>query len=323
MIKFKIFCKICNEQTKYTSDHFSRYHLKTKHNLDPKSYYDLYLKKDNEGKCIVCGCDTSYYNMIDGYAIYCSPKCKYKCGIYINNRNNGLRNVNFDLANEKRIKTCMEKYGVEYISQSKHWKNKFMKTCMEKYGEETTLNLPQVKKSRFERLFHPDVKEKRQKSILKSINIAKEKRIKTNMEKYGVEYVSQLPNFRNKISETLHIKYGFKRFCDLTEFEKYDNEVRLLSNKYRKQLKLDNNYCYYTGVKLIDKRNHPLSKVMDHKTSIIYGFNNNIPKEIIANKNNLCICCRKANSKKHHMNENIYLKSSKYKETLDEIKQYI
>ena len=50
------------------------YHLKT-HGLTQKEYYDKYLKKPDEGKCVVCGKPTSYYNFLQGYAKNCSGIC--------------------------------------------------------------------------------------------------------------------------------------------------------------------------------------------------------------------------------------------------------
>ena len=45
MKKEKVFCLICNFQTNLTIDTFSRWHLKSQHNITMKEYYDLYLKK--------------------------------------------------------------------------------------------------------------------------------------------------------------------------------------------------------------------------------------------------------------------------------------
>ena len=50
-------------------------HLSNNHRYSPKEYYDLYLKKDNETKCVICGNETQYYMFTKGYRTTCSRKC--------------------------------------------------------------------------------------------------------------------------------------------------------------------------------------------------------------------------------------------------------
>lgn len=76
-------------------------HLK-EHNITPKDYYDIYLKKDGEGACVVCGRPTKFKQM--RYFPHCSISC-----------------ASSDKAVQAKLKTTMNKrHGVEYPSQSKN-----------------------------------------------------------------------------------------------------------------------------------------------------------------------------------------------------------
>jgi endogenous inhibitor of DNA gyrase (YacG/DUF329 family) len=160
-MKEKIFCKACNKETDYVIDSFSKYHLKRHHpeieNL--KHYYDLYLKKENEGKCLVCGNDvpTNRFRISKGYQKFCSNKCAM---IHVNSnwdvmaekrRNNNLQKYGvihpMQLAdnNNKRIQTNIEKYGVENPSQNIQCKEKTKETCLERYGVENPFKNEEIK----------------------------------------------------------------------------------------------------------------------------------------------------------------------------------
>ena len=87
-------CKICGQEcgSKGISSH-----LKRKHQLVSKDYYDKYLKTDSEGKCKICGKDTSFGTILTGYRPYCSTKC-----------------ANLDPAVREKIEqTSIKKYGVK------------------------------------------------------------------------------------------------------------------------------------------------------------------------------------------------------------------
>ena len=78
MKKEKIYCEHCQTQTKYVIDNFARWHLKREHNMTMKEYYDLYMKKENEEKCKMCGKECFWENSTKGYCNYCSQECMRK-----------------------------------------------------------------------------------------------------------------------------------------------------------------------------------------------------------------------------------------------------
>lgn len=67
-------CLICGDSYKQFNKH-----LKHIHQLDIKSYYDIYLKKDNEGFCESCGNPTVFHNW--RYGRFCSNACISKSKI--------------------------------------------------------------------------------------------------------------------------------------------------------------------------------------------------------------------------------------------------
>ena len=99
-------CKICGKDLKSMFPH----HLKTKHNLEPKDYYDTYVEPKIEHNCI-CGNPTSFINVQTGYRQFCCQDCA---------RKNAL------------IKT-KEKYGVSNISQVSTIKNKMKKSIKQNW----------------------------------------------------------------------------------------------------------------------------------------------------------------------------------------------
>ena len=113
MEKERIFCKECNEQTNLTIDSFSRYHLKPKHNINLKQYYDKHIKKEIDGKCLHCGKDTNFYGYNKGYAKFCCLKHQQK-SVYVRTKiSESFERRNIQEESQKRKMTCLEKYDVE------------------------------------------------------------------------------------------------------------------------------------------------------------------------------------------------------------------
>jgi len=76
-------CAICGAVLKGTNNaHVSavmRKHLKREHKIyEPRIYYDRFVKKENEGKCPVCGKETKFNGLMSGYEQYCGSSCYQK-----------------------------------------------------------------------------------------------------------------------------------------------------------------------------------------------------------------------------------------------------
>lgn len=65
-------CIICGKECKSLGNHL------LEHKITAKDYYDKYLRKPNEGRCIICGKDTKFKTIKIGYiGKYCSHACMY------------------------------------------------------------------------------------------------------------------------------------------------------------------------------------------------------------------------------------------------------
>ena len=129
---------------------------------------------------------------------------------------------------EKMKATNIEKYGVEYVSQSKEVKDKVKSTCIKNYGVEHIFQSEKckekIKATNIEKYgveYSSQLKEIRDKSkatCMENFGVeypfiskeAKEKSKATNMIKYGAEYPFQSQEIQEKSKATNIIKYGFE-----------------------------------------------------------------------------------------------------------------
>jgi len=111
-------------------------------------------------------------------------------------------------------------------------------------------------------------------------------------------------NIRLKINKKLQDKGFNVKKEEITEYNKYKNKVRKYTERNKKSLLLNWDGCDYYDNEYI-KENFNLKYLdnnypsIDHKISIIYGFNNNIEADIIGGIDNLCFTKRFINSKKN------------------------
>ena len=158
-------------------------------------YYEMYIT----GVTTLCGCGKRLTFYGDGrYANSCGdPICvgknisKTKKEWTISQREQDSYNKRQSHANrspqekqkthqkthQKTKNTCLSKYGVEYITQSTHFKEKSEQTKMEKYGDVHYANWEQSRKTNKN-------KSPAEKSIIDK------KRRATNQERYNVDYVA-------------------------------------------------------------------------------------------------------------------------------------
>ena len=96
-------------------------------------------------------------------------------------------------------KTCLKKYGVKYVVQSKEVKEKSKQTCLEKYGVTNGGGSKQ----------------------------ALEKIKETNLKRRGVEYVFQDKDIREKMRESLIKKYGVDHNLKSKEIQEIIKQTNL------------------------------------------------------------------------------------------------
>ena len=160
-------CKICKE----TFDDLRSLtrHLKNDHKIDQKSYYDEYLKTENEGICKNCGRETKFRRFDQGYRKYCCSECQRIGGVRawrktMNEKYDGGYFIGSPEGRKIMRERCLEHYGTEYIWQAKEIKKKRSETMLKNHGVEHTMQNPELKK------------------------IAKEHREATNLKRYGVKH---------------------------------------------------------------------------------------------------------------------------------------
>lgn len=152
----------------------------------------------------------------------------------------------------------------------------------------------------------------------------KEKAKQTWMEKYGVSNPSKLSHVKEKVKKTVQNRYGVSNathsiiakikhyilgsqpdpFKD-ADYDSYKATVNRLTAINKQQIG-EPVYCYYSGVLFNtgkDHFNNAIYPTIDHKISIWYGFENDIPPEQIADANNLVWCAKLLNTYKRHMTE--------------------
>jgi hypothetical protein len=323
MEKLKILCKECNKQTDYVIDNFCRYHLSPCHGMNTKEYYDKHIKKDSEGKCLVCGKETAFKSFNRGYAEFCSISCLNNSEEMSKRVSESKKGSDYDAINEKIKHTMLERHGVDHALQSDSIKNKMQEKNMENYGTKHTINLPHVRSAAIKSINEnfDIVNEKRSASLKKSSTSAKNKRNITLYEKYGVLNISQIKETRIKSENTKKIKYGFRTHDELNQYQKYESEVRQYTNKNKENLE-KNKLCYYTNIILDYETSDPSvmnQATIDHKTSVIFGFRNNIPPYEMGSLNNLCYCSRLVNSIKNYKCEMEFKESKKFKLLMERI----
>ncbi len=297
MNKQKIFCKICNEQTKMYSDSFGRWHLNRCHNITMREYYDKYIKTEKEGVCEVCGKNTKFISYNQGYLKHCSCLCAgiNEKTIKKIKKTKKERYDDENFSNRKKAtKTNIKKYGVENVSQIEEIKEQKKKTTFKNFGV-------------YNPLLSEEIKEKSKQTCIKNYGVdnpsksekIKIKRTNTILKKYGVSNFSKSLDYR-KLKEELGEWIPLEQKSD---YEIYRMFVWKETDRWKEKLfKKWDGFCYYTGDKLIVDTllyNDPLYATIDHKNSIYFGFKNNINPKEIGNIKNLCVCSRIVNTYKN------------------------
>lgn len=240
-IQILLKCKICG----YDCNKSIGAHVKRKHNITAKDYYDKYLKKENDGICVICGKNTKFSTIFNGYRKHCSNRkcsgndivsknkmkktCLERYGTEHSFQNeevkNKIKETNIDRYGvpypnqskeilDKTKKTCIIKYNVEYVSQLEEVKNKVKETNIKKYGVgclfETSESRQKAKKAMIER-FNVEYP-------FQSKEINKLAR-QTCIERYGYDYTLKSEEIQNKIKQTNLEKYGTECIFSLCEFK--------------------------------------------------------------------------------------------------------
>ena len=174
-------CEEC-EKISGSKENLSK-HIGIFHNK--REYFDKWLKENNEGLCKVCGKETKFINIGQGYKNCCSRQCGYDWNhIQIDKsilEKYDVTNISkLENIKIKKVKTCLLHYGVKYGTQSKEIKEKTIQTCLKRYGVESVNQ-------------DPEIHEKQQKAAFKAKNYKN-----TNLYYRGSYELDFLEKFYNK-----------------------------------------------------------------------------------------------------------------------------
>lgn len=125
-------CNCCNRECKNNNSLAT--HIIKSHGISIHEYYDIFMKKSDEGICLECKSPTKFVRLADGYRTFCSNKCS---------QTHQANNTEMKMAKIKKMKSAkLEKYGDENYSNWESGK----KTCIKKYGVENPFQAEEVKK---------------------------------------------------------------------------------------------------------------------------------------------------------------------------------
>ena len=234
--------------------------------------YEIYYRLKNNLKkrpvCIICGKPVKYTS--GHYAKFCSKECQYS-------------DLGKKITKEIKIKSNLEKYGVEHTSQLKEVTDKRTKSradhvneiqqhvresLYKKYGAYDVMHIPhilqkikntnlkkfgvefplqQLKKENseiYQKISQTCINKFDVDSPLKNKEV-REKIKQTNIQKYGVDNPLKNEEIREKIKQTNIQKYGVDNPLKNKEIWKKSQDNRQISSKS----KLENNFLNYLKLK--------------------------------------------------------------------------
>lgn len=177
-------CNICNEE--FSTHRQLSWHVKH-HGMSNQQYYDMFIKKPNEGYCLTCNKPTSFISLNLGYHQHCNRACA---------------KLDKDIQ-EKRLNTNLEKYGYKTSFSSKETQDKIKQIFIEKYGVSNPYAAEEVKaKIKNSNLKNYGVENPQQREEVK------QKTKETNLSKYGSTCTLQSEIIKSSIKETMLNRYG-------------------------------------------------------------------------------------------------------------------
>jgi hypothetical protein len=209
-------CKICNQKV----DNIRKLskHIRDQHkNTSVKQYYDEFLKKENEGFCVICQKPTNYAGLGEGYKKTCCQSCSGKL-FRINLKKDKKRNdafidkVKMNMIKEwkKREKNGQKEEIIKKVTAKRKELTSKMtaKERKEKYG---WLNkLPEEeRKEKIKIMVQPMFDFWENASDEERLRVFKQRMI-TIIDRYGSEF----PNHLIELSEETD-----KRLCEIFNVE--------------------------------------------------------------------------------------------------------
>ena len=282
-------CEICGREFNNLKSVIS--HSAKHHKVTSKEYYDRYLKKEDEGKCKICGKPTKFIGAREGYSKYCSVACNNRDPEFINKIVASRKNRSDEEKAEtekKRKQTCLDRYGDEHFHNSQKavesMKNrtpeekaltqeKRKNTNLNRYGDEQYNNREKFKET-WNNKSDDDKKEisdRVRKTFLE--NNSQDKKLdnfrKTCLEKYGVDHPFKKKEVVDRCLET--------KKENTASFEK-ENDVTSIQSLLEEygygwfESNIITDYVFYGRKKFV--KNSDIPKIVKYATE--YNFKGGI-----------------------------------------------
>lgn len=265
-------CKICKSEHK-TLCGIAKHIIKS-HNMKSKEYYDIYLKKEKDGVCIICGKETQYVNITSGYRKTCGNSCG--CTNY-----RTILRMDEEKFNAFRDKVSKNQTNI-WLNRDDVTKNEILNKTLKKNKEARTLLTNTQLSQKYGWLNKLEGEEREQK-----INYILDKSLRKWWSEATLEQKLLVYEKHRKIM--LGDRYTEDIYND---FIQYKNKVYSQSNMtYRKYKDVINPNNYKRGIKG-DKYQ------LDHKYSVVQGWIDKIPIEIMSSIHNLEMLTITENNKK-------------------------
>ena len=224
----------------------------------------------------------------------------------VNKKRHGLYGCK-GCSRQKAGLTSINRYGVDNYSRTDEFKKRIEITNTNKFGYKTNLISPGYKD-----IIKNKLKEKYGTDKFYEINRKKSER----KDKVTFKWCDRLDDIiKNSpmilLSEDLYDDNNVN-----SDYYLYRSECRRLSVRNIKiLLESWSGFDHYDSEDISKNfnldYNHTDYPTIDHKTSIYYGFKNNLPFSDISDISNLCVTKRSLNSKKRSLNEKEFLETLK------------
>jgi hypothetical protein len=283
-------CAICQAVIKNISS--LSHHIRNKHSLNSKQYYDQFIKADNTGFCYICNKPTSWVNLNNGYKATCS----HTCGGILHRQLLKQDTVKYTKYTNTVAKNVKEIWSIREVNGQKQQIFNKVSNTLKKRASEMTV---EQKRERFGWL-NKYMGADRQKEIDKLLktgmhawwkNCTKEQREHVYLTRRS-EYRLWLQ--KNKIA---FISYKYTKAEIRQKFNNYFTELASKQQvrfdgyiQYRKEVDRLSSMTYTRYKKIINPNNlkrSPRDYHLDHRVSVYEGFVNNIPPAIISSIWNL------------------------------------
>lgn len=205
-------CKICGEEMS-TMRKFS-YHIRLKHNITKKEYYDNYILDDKENTiCPYCNKQKSFSERKFKYIETCGSKsCASKY-------TNLLSIEKYGISHGKRSNLIFqENTGLKSTWQLEKTKESIKNTLMDRYGYDSPQKCPEI----FEKTMKTRIEKYGDTKMFGTKSFQKEYE-KNCLDKYGTTNGGGIPESIDKIKKSIYKNYGHHTSWACSEPYIYDN----------------------------------------------------------------------------------------------------